>query len=136
LQTRAFSHVDDVCPLIAMSPFVDRSANETFNIGADTPHTVMDLAGAVADAFDVECNIEHLPARNEVVHAFSDHAKLQSVFSPAAPISLKDGIFRMAAWVQARGPMQPVEFPGDIEVPRNLPPGWAARVHGTRHPRE
>jgi UDP-glucose 4-epimerase len=123
LQTRAFSHVDDVAPLIARSPLLQEARNKVFNVGADTPYTVLELAHEVAKGFGVEPRIEHLPARNEVVHAFSDHARARAVFNPAAPVDLGTGIQRMAAWVRARGPARPVTF-SDIEVTKNLPPSW------------
>jgi UDP-glucose 4-epimerase len=125
MQTRAFSHIVDVAPLIARSPFVEAATNEIFNIGADTPYTIVQVAETIAEAFGVQPVLEHLPARNEVVHAFSDHTKVQRVFSPPPPLDLKAGIERMAAWVRSHGSMQPVEFVGEIEVPRNLPPSWA-----------
>ena len=124
MQTRAFSHVDDVAPLIARAPSVPGAMNEAFNIGADTPHTVLDLAREVASAFGKPLNVKHLPARNEVVHAFSDHSKISRVFGHKEPVSLHDGIARMAAWVKSRGPAQPVEFK-NIEIREKLPPSWA-----------
>ncbi len=123
-QTRAFSHVDDVAPVIASAPIVNEAYGETFNVGADQPYTVLELANGVAHAFGVEPTIEHLQARNEVVHAFSSHEKVRRVFHPPAPIELTEGIDRMARWVQAIGPRTPVEF-GDVEVPARLPPSWA-----------
>ena len=84
LQTRAFSHIVDVAPVISRSPVVPASANEVYNIGADTPYTILELASEIARAFDVEASIEHLEPRNEVVHAFSDHAKVRADFDPSA----------------------------------------------------
>jgi UDP-glucose 4-epimerase len=129
LQTRAFSHVDDVAPIIARSPAVPGTANEVFNIGADIPYTIRQLAEEVAAAFDAPCDVTHLPPRNEVVHAFSDHSKVASVFGSSPSIDLRTGIRRMADWVSARGPSRPVEFE-NIEVDRNLPPSW--RAHDLR----
>jgi UDP-glucose 4-epimerase len=124
LQTRAFSHVDDVAPVIARAPLVSAACHEVFNIGADTPYTILQLAEEVAAAFGKPCEVKHLPARNEVVHAFSDHTKVRAVFSPPAPIGLKTGIRRMAEWVRSRGPAIPVRF-SDIEIHDKLPAGWA-----------
>jgi len=123
LQTRAFSHVDDVAPLIARAPLMPAAYNETFNIGADTPHTVLDLARVVADAFDIEPRINHLPARKEVVHAFSDHTRMRRVFEPGPSVELQDGIRRMAEWTK-RQPLLPAPRFDNIEVPKNLPPSW------------
>ncbi len=48
LQTRAFSHIDDVAPIIAGAPMVQAAYGEVFNVGAVAPTTVLDLASAVA----------------------------------------------------------------------------------------
>lgn len=124
-QTRAFSHVDDVAPVIARGPLVPQASNQVFNLGADTPYTVLQLAEEIAAAYGVEANIKHLPARNEVVHAFSDHSKVRRVFTPPSPVDLRTGIARMAAWVKAHGPARPVTF-SDIEIRKNLPPSWTS----------
>jgi len=123
LQTRAFSHVDDVAPLIARSPLVPAARNAVFNVGADTPYTVLELAAEVARALDKPLRIRHLDARSEVVHAFSDHARVRQVFNPPPPIDLRAGLCRMAEWVLTRGPARPVRF-DNIEIARNLPPIW------------
>src|SRR5262245_33750213 len=88
LQTRAFSHVDDVAPVIALSSLIPEAHNQVFNIGADTPYTIIKLAEEVAAAFDKPLAVNHLPARNEVVHAFSDHTRVREVFAPPPPIDL------------------------------------------------
>ncbi len=125
LQTRAFSHVDDVAPIIARSPLVEAARNQVFNVGADTPYSVKTLAEEIAAAFEVPCNIKHLEARNEVVHAFSDHAKVQRIFTPPPAISLRVGLQRMAAWVKGQGPATPVKFE-NIEITKKLPNSWRA----------
>jgi UDP-glucose 4-epimerase len=126
MQTRAFSHIDDVAPLVAQAPLVEASRNEVINVGADQPYTILDLAQAVARAFGVSCDVEHLPARHEVVHAFSSHEKARRIFGVDPSVGLEEGIERMANWVKANGVRPPVPFPGEIEVPRNMPPSWAA----------
>jgi UDP-glucose 4-epimerase len=123
LQTRAFSHVDDVAPVIARGPLVPAAYNRVFNIGADTPYTILQLAEEVAAAFGKPKDVKHLPARNEVVHAFSDHTRVRETFAPPPPVDLRTGIRRMAAWVKGRGPATPVRF-SDIEVRDKLPAGW------------
>jgi UDP-glucose 4-epimerase len=125
LQSRAFSHIDDVAPLVARAPLVEESRNEVINVGADQPYTILELARAVARAFGMNCEVEHLPARHEVVHAFSSHEKARRIFGVSPSIGLEQGIERMAKWVRANGVRPPVPFPGEIEVPRNMPPSWA-----------
>src|SRR5262249_55966552 len=119
-QSRAFSHVGEVAPLIARSVDVPGAVNETFNVGADQPTTVLELGNLVAAAFDRKAEIEHLPARSEVVHAYASHEKARRVFVGGASIPLDEGIRGMAAWARMRGPQRTPPFRG-IEVERNLP---------------
>jgi len=123
LQTRAFSHIDDVAPAIADCIDHPGSANETYNIGADEPHSVLDLAKMVAEVFDVEPRIQFLPARNEVQHAYASHEKVNSVFGLKPAVSLKEGIHKMAEWAKEKGAKKTSPF-SDIEVEKNLPPSW------------
>lgn len=123
-QTRAFSHIDDVAPAIARSPLIDATENETYNVGADRPVTVLELARIVSEAFGAELRVEHLPERHEVQHAYSDHTKARAVFGGGDPVALSDGIGRMADWAREHGHREPVEFRGQIELPRDLPPSW------------
>jgi UDP-glucose 4-epimerase len=123
LQTRAFSHVDDVAPMIARAPLTAAALNQVFNVGADNAYTVLELSKNVAAAFDAQLRINHLPPRNEVIHAFSDHSKARRVFEPAPTVDLRTGITRMAAWVRRKGPVTPVHF-SNIELSKNLPPSW------------
>lgn len=126
-QTRAFSHIDDVAPVIARSVDVPRARNETFNVGADQPYEVLEVAHQVAKAFGVEPEIEFLPERKEVVHAYSSHAKAQAAFGEQETIDLQEGIARMVAWARANGPRSTSPFT-KIEVTRNMPPSWAEWV--------
>jgi len=123
MQTRAFSHVDDIAPIIARSALVSEAYNQTFNIGADTPYSVLELAKEVSSAMGVPLKLQHLPERNEVLHAFSDHSKVRRVFGESSSIDLKSGLARMADWVKRRGAMKPVNF-SNIEVSIGLPAGW------------
>lgn len=124
LQTRAFTYIDDVVPVIARAVGTAQARNEVFNLGADMPRTVRDVAAAVAAAFGVAPDIEHLPPRSEVVHAFSDHRKVvERLGTAGAYVPLEEGVRRMAEWARAQGPRRTPAFQG-IEVDRNLPPSW------------
>jgi UDP-glucose 4-epimerase len=122
-QTRAFSYIADVAPYIAASIDVPDAYNEVFNIGADQPFSVNELASRVAEAMGTEATIRHLPARNEVVDAVADHSKAQRVFDMTPPLSLEEGLGRMAEWAKRVGPRRGDKF-GDIELTRGLPPVW------------
>jgi len=126
-QQRAFTHIDDVAPIIAEAANVPSAANETFNVGADVPFTVNELARTVADAMDAKLRVEHLPPRNEVKIAFSDHIKAERVFGQRNKVPLAEGIRRMAEWVKAHGSRESSVFE-NIEILEKLPPSWAAAV--------
>lgn len=122
-QTRAFSYVGDVAPLIARSINTPAAYNQTFNVGADEPTSLNDLAGLVAGAMGVPVNVRHLEARKEVLHAVADHSKVARAFGYTPRWPLPDGLGRMAQWAKAVGPRTPTTF-DDIEVLENLPPSW------------
>jgi len=128
LQTRAFSYISDVAPIIVESIRRPDCWNQVFNVGADTPYTVLELAKTVSAAMNVEPNLQFLPARNEVVHAYSSHAKAQRYFGDLIKnVPLKEGVGRMAAWAKQAGVQQGQVFAG-VEVTKNMPPSWAALV--------
>jgi UDP-glucose 4-epimerase len=122
-QTRAFSYIRDISPVIAHSPRTREAYNQVFNIGADDVFTVNALAEAVCREFDVQPSITHLTARKEVVHAYSDHSKLQRVFGKQSITPLSEGIHTMAEWVKTVGARTSKRF-DNVEVMKNLPPSW------------
>jgi UDP-glucose 4-epimerase len=122
-QTRAFSYIGDVAPIIAESINVSEAYNQVFNIGADQPYSVNELAECVAEAMDVRPDISHVPARNEVQHAYPSHTKIQRVFGKRGLHALEDGLARMALWVKQYGARSSQEFEG-IEVTKNFPAAW------------
>lgn len=127
-QSRAFSHISDVAPVIAESIRRPASWNQVFNIGADTPCTVLELAETVATAMGVSPRLQHLEARNEVAHAYASHEKARQYFGDLIHnVPLKAGIERMTAWAKQAGVRQGKTFDA-IEVRKNLPPSWAAFV--------
>ena len=122
-QTRAFSYISDVAPIIAESIEVAEAYNQVFNIGADQHYSVNQLAHSVARAMGVHPHIVHLPARNEVVHAYSSHDKIRRVFGDRKLVSLDAGLCRMAEWVKQHGSRTSSKFE-NIEVTKNFPRAW------------
>ncbi len=129
-QTRAFSYIDDVAIPIAKCVNIPASYNQVFNIGADKPYTVNELAQVVSKEFGVEANIKYLSARNEVMHAYSDHTKAHQVFGDPSGVDLKEGISRMAAWAKKVGARASQEF-DNIEITEKLPDGWQVKKPAT-----
>jgi len=123
-QTRAFTYAGDIAPVIAEAPFNPKAFGQTFNVGADRPYAVRELAEQVAAAMGVEPQIELLPARNEVPHAYSSHDKVRDTFACPPETPLNVGLARMAAWARQVGARTSTSF-GEIEIRRGLPPSWA-----------
>lgn len=122
-QTRAFSYIADVAPVIAESINVPDAYNQIFNVGADQHYSVNQLARSVAVAMGVEPNIAHLPARNEVMHAYSSHEKIQRIFGNRKLFSLDEGLSRMAEWVKQHGARESKKF-NEVEIEKNFPKAW------------
>lgn len=126
LQTRAFSYIDDVAIPIAKCVELEDAYNQVFNIGADKPYTVNELAKVVCKEFGVDADIKYLAARNEVMHAYSDHTKAHQIFGSASGIDLTEGITRMGNWAKDVGARKSQEF-DNIEISEKLPDGWAEK---------
>lgn len=122
-QTRAFSYIDDVAPHIARAVNIGDAYNQIFNIGADTPFSVNQLAEVVCKSLGVELSVSHLEARNEVVHAYASHEKANRLFSIDDTVSLEEGVGRMVAWAKTTGVRSSQDF-DEIEITQNLPPSW------------
>lgn len=129
MQKRAFTHIDDIAPIIAEAVNVPQARNEIFNLGADEPFTVKALSEFVAEAMGLPHRVKHLAARNEVVIAFPDHEKVYGVFGRSTSTPLSEGLRAMAAWVKAHGARQSSLFTG-IEIVKNMPPSWCAAMEG------
>jgi UDP-glucose 4-epimerase len=126
-QTRAFSYIDDVAIPITNSVNIPAAYNQVFNIGADKPYTVNELVKVVGECFSVQPDVTHLQARNEVMHAYSDHTKAHSIFGKGSGVSLLDGIKVMAAWAEKVGARKSKEFE-NIEIYEKLPQGWEKKA--------
>lgn len=126
-QQRAFSYVGDIVGGIARSPEIAGARNRIFNIGADTPYSVTELAELCCKTMGVEPNITHLPAREEVKVAYSDHTLSHEILGVKANTTLEEGLQRVADWAKGHGPMTGTPFSA-IEIYKNMPPSWQKLV--------
>jgi len=122
-QSRAFSYIRDIAPIIAGCVNNPMAINQIFNIGSDKEITVNELAEGIQKVMDVEQPIRYLEARNEVKHAWSDHSKLKETFGDQKETSLLDGLTKMVAWAKNSGVRKSAKFK-NIEIIEKLPPVW------------
>lgn len=130
-QQRAFTHISDIAPIIADSVNYSAARNQIFNVGADQPYPVNELARVIAAGMDLPSRTVHLDPRNEVKIAFSDHHKAERIFGKREKTSLQDGISSMAEWVKKHGARESSIFEA-IEIMKNMPPSWARVTERTQ----
>jgi UDP-glucose 4-epimerase len=123
LQTRAFSYIGDMAPVIANSVNVKEAYNEIINIGADKDYTVKELAERVMEAMGLSGELRYLPARNEVMHAYSDHSKAKRIFGEGHQTTLLEGLQKMEGWAKKTGIKKSAKFE-NIEILEKLPSFW------------
>lgn len=122
-QTRAFSYIGDIIPAIASCVSMDSTKGEVFNVGGDHVYSVKQLAEVLLSITGSDSVLDYLPARNEVLHAYSDHSKFQHVFGHQLNTPIDEGMANMWKWAKTRGVTRTSEF-GNIEVEKNLPGFW------------
>ena len=84
-QTRGFTYVGDIAPVLARAPFVHGARNEVFNLGANASYTVNDLARGLAwprpwGPRGIPWPIS--PPRKEVHAAYADQEKARRSLRP------------------------------------------------------
>jgi UDP-glucose 4-epimerase len=122
-QSRAFSYIGDVAPVIANSINIKGAYNDIFNVGADIPYTVNQLIKNVKEVMGNDPEIRYLDPRNEVIHAYSSHIKAQKVFNIDNTTDLQTGLLKMSSWVKEHGAKKTKKF-GEIEIEEKLPLIW------------
>ncbi|MFY0626497.1 MAG: NAD-dependent epimerase/dehydratase family protein [Reichenbachiella sp.] len=123
-QTRAFSFIDDIAPVIASSINNEKAYNQTFNIGADHTYTVEEIASKVKKLMNSKLKVEYFNERHEVMHAHCDHHKLRTFFHiKEESTGLEEGLLKMVNWVKESmhnfAPTSP-----QLEIEKNLPESW------------
>ena len=122
-QTRAFTYVKDISTVIADSVFNKNCYNQIFNIGADKYYTINYLAQTILKVMPAKNKIIRLPARNEIINAYSDHKKVMEMFNYEPQVDLDQGIAIMAEWACRVGSKEGGKF-NNIEILENMPEIW------------
>lgn len=122
-QKRAFSYIKEVALGIARAIDVPEAYNQVFNIGADTPYTINQLAEEVASALGTKSRIVNLAPRDEVFEAYADHGKAHKILGVESVTTLREGLLRMAKWARKNGVRKSKDFE-KIEISLNMPPSW------------
>jgi len=129
-QRRAFTHVENIIPIMVDAPQINRAYNQVFNLGSDRDYSVNELAEMVRAAMLLPTSpIVHLDARPEAHTVAPVHTKMMSVFGrdlSDETVGVQAGLNRMAKWAKSIGPQEPSRF-GAIEIEKNLPESWRVK---------
>ena len=125
-QQRAFTYIRDIAPTIASSIDTPQAYQQTFNIGANEPHTINAVAELVAQSLGKPANVKYLEARQEVYEAYSDHSKARRYFSLPADTQLPEGLALMARWAKSPS-LNPQNNSPELEIIEKIPSYWASK---------
>ena len=99
-QIRSFSDIDYY--MVPMEHMIYKYHNETFNIGADQPTTILELAHSVQLAAkriqNKDIDIVHLEPRQEVHIAWCDHTKAKNIINFKDETDLDTLITKVYCW--------------------------------------
>jgi len=126
-QTRAFSYISDVAPVVADSILRPDGCDQIFNIGAGRPYSINELGAVVSRAMGVPFRPRYLPERAEVRHIHASHDKARELLGYRSRVDLEEGVNAMAAWVKRAGARKSKRL-STLEIERNLPPSWRDHV--------
>jgi UDP-glucose 4-epimerase len=116
-QKHAFTHISDIAPIIAKSPFINGAYNQIFNLGSVEISTIKQLANELSLSFNKAPEIKSIPAKNKIVEGYSSIEKARKYFNFEPKISLKEGINRMVEWAKKEGVKRVDKFT-DLEIPK------------------
>ncbi|MDD5066301.1 MAG: NAD-dependent epimerase/dehydratase family protein [bacterium] len=122
-QTRQFSYIGDVAPVMARSVLDARFYNQIVNVGSDNFYTVNTIAEKILNCFGHNPGINHLQKRHEVYSAIASHQKLKELGFLQKETPLDEGIRRMVEWTKKVGIRKSKEF-RNIELTEGLPESW------------
>jgi UDP-glucose 4-epimerase len=117
-QKHAFTHISDIAPIIARSPFNQQALNQIFNLGSEEISTIKQLAQELSSSFNIQPEIMPLPVKNKIVEGFSSIEKARKYLNFEPKISLKQGIQRMTEWAKKQGIKRIDKFE-DLEIPKD-----------------
>ena len=123
MQERAFSDVKFILP--ALEQLIDGHNGEIFNLGADKPYKIMDVASIVkrtAEKYGYTTNISYLPARKEVKIAHCDHAKAKNLLEFRDKTNIIETIDEMFLWAEEEPPKTSVMY--NYELEKNIYGCW------------
>lgn len=128
-QKRALSFVGDFTPALAEAGFNEKAKNQIFNIGADKPYSINELAQMLIEISGKKVEIKHIEDRPmEVDFAWCNNDKAKGILGFKDKTSLYDGLKMTYEWAKVRGPQEPKYLPYLELVNEKCPITWKNRL--------
>lgn len=123
LQTRAFSYIDDSLEPLWKAGTDPRASKEIINLGGIHEYTIKECAETLIDVIGYG-NIEYLPGRHEVKHAWSTYEKSVELLDFEHKTNLEDGLRDMWEWASSMEDIPPRLVWPNYELEEGLYPFW------------
>jgi UDP-glucose 4-epimerase len=121
-QRRAFSFVNDFTPYLAKCGWIEEAKNEIFNIGADKPYSINELAEILLEISGKKLEPICVPDRpQEVDEAFCSNEKAKKILGFEDKTSFREGLETMWKWALTQGHQNP-RYLQRLELMNNLTP--------------
>lgn len=122
-QSRSFSYVRDIVPIIAKSIHQPQAYNEIFNLGSDSALSINELVSILAKVADVQPQYQYLNPRHEVKNVLVSHLKATASFGRIKETPIDIGLTEMFKWNKQHGSRPQKSF-SNIEIIKMLPESW------------
>ncbi|MGH2771128.1 MAG: NAD-dependent epimerase/dehydratase family protein, partial [Actinomycetota bacterium] len=130
-QTRDFVHVEDVARANLLALTTRPPATGALNVASGEPHTVGEMATALARAFGPEAPAPRVTGRfrpGDVRHVFASTALAERILGFTAGVSFEEGMAGFAA-----APLRAARADG-VPIPDEVSPSGGPRPGGPRRP--
>jgi len=127
-QSRSFSYVRDIVPVIVNSIHQAQAYNEIFNLGSDVALSINDLVHVLAKITGENLQYQYLEPRHEVKKVCVSHQKAIATFGEIKQTPIDIGLKEMFKWVKLQGSRSQKPF-SNIEIIKMLPESWKSPDH-------
>jgi dTDP-L-rhamnose 4-epimerase len=111
LQSRDFTHVNDIVTGILAALEADAAVGQTVNLGTGTPSTINDVARVMAEGLgtDIQPELTGRFRAGDIRHCYGDLTRARDVLGFTPSTSLVDGMRDLLAWLSNQPAVDRVE---------------------------
>lgn len=105
MQKRDFVSVSDIARASRLAMETPAAVNEVFNIGSGQSYTIAEIAEKLARILRKDHMAAEITGKyrvGDIRHCFSDISKAKAILGYEPEVTLKDGLFELADWLQGQ----------------------------------